>query len=146
MAVSEEQAIRNVTYNEGIKSYSSLDHDAGNDEQICTEYRARLEDTTDLLKRIERAAAAGKPVPKDLKPPEAMLYYMLLGVYAAYQAGRLTKEQGHNKKNEAYAVYKRMLAEYEQFREVAASMQRKIRDGYSIGGKTIIPKEESTDE
>lgn len=101
---------------------------------------------SELLQRIERAAAAGKPVPKDLRPPEAMLYYMLLGIYAAYQAGKINKEQGHDKKNEAYAVYKRMLAEYEQFTAVAASMQRKIREGYNIGGKTIIPKEENTNE
>jgi len=71
-----------------------------------------------------------------------MLYYMLMGVYATYQAGRLTKEQGHDKKNEAYAVYKRILAEYEQFTVVAASMQQKIREGYNIGDIEIIPKEE----
>ena len=99
---------------------------------------------SELLQRIERAAAANKPAPKDLRPPEAMLYYMLLGIYAAYQAGRLTKEQGHDKKNEAYAVYKRMLAEYEQFRAVAASMQQKIREGYNIGGVEVIPKEEES--
>lgn len=99
---------------------------------------------SELLQRIERAAAANKPAPKDLRPPESMLYYMLLGVYAAYQAGRLTKEQGHDKKNEAYAVYKRMLAEYEQFTAVAASMQQKIREGYNIGGVEIIPKEEES--
>lgn len=101
---------------------------------------------SELLQRIERAAAANKPAPKDLRPPEAMLYYMLLGIYAAYQAGRLTKEQGHDKKNEAYAVYKRMLAEYEQFKAAAASMQQKIRDGYNIGDVEIIPKEDKTNE
>ena len=95
---------------------------------------------SELLQKIEHDAARGKPCPKDLKPPETMLYYMLMGVYAAYQAGRLTKEQGHDKKNEAYTVYKRMLAEYEQFTAVAASMQQKIREGYNIGGIEIIPK------
>lgn len=98
---------------------------------------------SELLQRIERAAASNKPAPENLKPPEAMLYYMLVGVYAAYQSGRINKEQGHDKKNEAYAVYKRMLAEYEQFRAVAASMQQKIREGYNIGGIEIIPKEDS---
>ena len=97
---------------------------------------------SELLQKIEHDAARGKPCPKDLKPPETMLYYMLMGVYATYQAGKITKEQGHDKKNEAYAVYKRMLAEYEQFRVVAASMQQKIREGYNIGGVEIIPKEE----
>ena len=101
---------------------------------------------SELLQRIERAAAANKPAPADLRPPEAMLYYMLLGVYAAYQARKLTKEQGHNKKTEVYAIYKRMLAEYEQFTSVAASMQQKIREGYNIGGIEVIPKEDKTNE
>lgn len=101
---------------------------------------------SELLQRIERAAAVNKPAPKDLRPPESMLYYMLLGIYAAYQAGGLTKEQGHDKKNEAYAVYKRILAEYEQLTAAAASMQQKIREGYNIGGVDIIPKEENTND
>lgn len=101
---------------------------------------------SELLQTIERAAAHSKPAPKDLRPPESMLYYMLLGLYAAYQSGRITKEQGHQKKTEVYAIYKRMLAEYEQFRAVAASMQQKIREGYNIGDVEIIPKEDKTNE
>lgn len=101
---------------------------------------------SELLQKIEHDAARGKPCPKDLKPPETMLYYMLMGVYATYQAGKITKEQGHDKKNEVYAVYQRMLTEYEQFRAVAASMQQKIREGYNIGGIEIIPKEDKTNE
>lgn len=97
---------------------------------------------SELLQKIERAAAANKPAPKDLRPPEAMLYYMLLGIYAAYQAGRLTKEQGHDKKTEVYAVYNRMATEYTQFTELCAEYQKRIRDGYSVGGIEVIPKEE----
>ena len=97
---------------------------------------------SELLQRIERAAAASKPAPKDLRPPEAMLYYMLLGVYAAYQAGRLTKEQGHDKKVQVYAVYNRMATEYRQFTELCAEYQKRIRDGYSVSDMTIIPKED----
>lgn len=97
---------------------------------------------SELLQRIERAAAANKPAPKDLRPPEAMLYYMLLGIYAAYQAGRLTKEQGHDKKTEVYTIYNRMATEYTQFTELCAEYQKRIRDGYSVGGIEVIPKEE----
>ena len=97
---------------------------------------------SELLQRIERAAAANKPAPKDLKPPETMLYYMLLGVYSAYQAGKLTKEQGHDKKTEVYAVYNRFSLEYTQFTELCAEYQKRIRDGYAVGGKTIIPGED----
>jgi hypothetical protein len=98
---------------------------------------------SELLQRIERAAAANKPAPKDLRPPETMLYYMLLGIYAAYQAGKLTKEQGHDKKVLVYAVYNRMATEYKQFTELAALYQQRIREGYSVGGIEVIPKEEN---
>lgn len=101
---------------------------------------------SELLQRIERAAAANKPAPPDLRPPEAMLYYMLLGVYSAYQAGKLTKEQGHDKKTEVYAVYNRLLLEYTQFTELCAEYQKRIRDGYNVGDKTILPKEDKTNE
>ena len=101
---------------------------------------------SELLQRIERAAAANNPAPKDLRPPEAMLYYMLLGIYAAYQSGRITKEQGHQKKTEVYAIYNRMLTEYKQFTELAALYQQRIRDGYSVGDIEVIPKEDKTNE
>ncbi len=101
---------------------------------------------SELLQRIERAAAAGQPAPKDLRPPEAMLYYMLLGIYAAYQAGRLTKEQGHDKKTEVYTIYNRMATEYTRFTELTALYQQRIRDGYSVGGIEVIPKEDKTNE
>ena len=90
------------------------------------------------LQRIERAAAANKPAPENLNPPETMLYYMLMGVYAAYQSGRITKEQGHEKKVRVYAVYKRMAAEYSQFTEICCEYQKRLREGYGIGDKAII--------
>ena len=99
---------------------------------------------SELLQRIERAAAANKPAPKDLRPPEAMLYYMLLGIYAAYQAGKINKEQGHQKKTEVYEVYNRMATEYKQFTELCAEYQKRIRDGYDVGDITIIPKEDNS--
>lgn len=98
---------------------------------------------SELLQKIEHDAARGKSCPKDLKPPEAMLFHMLQGVYAAYQAGRLTKEQGHEKKIDVYTVYKRMATEYKQFTELAALYQQRIREGYSVGGIEVIPKEDS---
>ena len=100
---------------------------------------------SELLQKIEHDAARGNPCPKNLEPPEAMLYYMLVGVYASYQAGKITKEEGHEKKAEVYAVYNRMLTEYNQFREVCASMQQKIREGYTVSGVTIVPKEDNNE-
>jgi len=96
---------------------------------------------SELLQRIERAAAANKPAPADLKPPETMLYYMLMGVYATYQAGRLTKEQGHDYKVSVYNTYKKLKAEYDQYTEVCKLMQDRIREGYSVGGVTILKGE-----
>lgn len=101
---------------------------------------------SELLQKIERDAAHGKPCPKDLRPPETMLYYMLMGIYSAYQAGKLTKEQGHDYKGQAYNAYNKMAAEYEQFTEICRLYQQRIREGYSVGGVTIIPKEEESND
>ena len=97
---------------------------------------------SELLQRIERAAASNKPAPENLKPPEAMLYYMLVGVYAAYHSGRINKEQGHDKKVQVYAVYNRMAEEYRQFTELCAEYQKRIRDGYSVSGVTVMKGDE----
>ena len=93
------------------------------------------------IKEIEKNAASGKPAPKDLKPPEIMLYYMLMGLYASYQAGKITKEQGHSFKAQIMGAYKRISAEYEQFITVCNLYQQRIREGYSVGGVTVIHKE-----
>lgn len=98
----------------------------------------------DKMKDIERAAASAIPCPKNWNPPEKMLYFMLLGVYASYQSGKIDKEQGHNLKLEAYSTYQQVKTDYEQYIKVSKQMQDKIRNGYNVGGVTVIPKEEST--
>lgn len=98
---------------------------------------------SELLKRIEHDAAAGKPLPKDLRLPETMLYYMLFGIYASYQAGKIDKDKGHEMKTAAYNTYQKFLAEYTQFVQICKEYQRRLREGYSIEGITIIPKEDS---
>lgn len=106
---------------------------------------------SELLQRIEHEAATGKPAPKDLNPPETMLYYMLFGIYSSYQAGKIDKAKGHELKTAAYNTYHKFLAEYTQFVEISKEYQRRLREGYSIEGITIIPKgdnekDESTGE
>ena len=98
---------------------------------------------SELLQRIEHDAASGKAAPKDLRPPETMLFYMLFGIYASYQAGKIDKEKGHKLKTAAYNTYHKFLAEYMQFLEISKEYQRRLREGYSIEGITIIPKEEN---
>lgn len=97
---------------------------------------------SELLQQIEHDAAKGKPVPKELNPPEIMLYYMLLGVYTRYQCGRISREEGHELKTQVYAVYKRMAEEYRQFTEICALYQNRIREGYSVGGVTVMKGDE----
>ena len=87
---------------------------------------------SELLRQIETAAAKNEPCPKDLLPAETMLYYMLQGLYSAYQAGRFTKEQGHEMKNHIYSTYKRMAEEYRQFTEICAKYQEEIRNNHGI--------------
>ena len=127
MAVSEEQAIRNVTWNEGIKSYSSLDHDTGNDEQIITEYRANIYSS---YNQIESDAAHGKPIPKNLDPPEVMLFQSLSALYQRYRCKGITPEQGASEKQVIVNSYKRMRADYDQLHEICKLYQMRLKEGY----------------
>lgn len=98
---------------------------------------------SELLQKIEHDAATGTPIPKGLNPPETMLFYMLFGIYSSYQAGKISKEKGHEMKTAAYNTYNKFLAEYNQFTEISKEYQKRLREGYSIEGITIIPKEDS---
>lgn len=96
---------------------------------------------SELLQTIEHDAAHGKPCPKDLEPPETMLYYMLMGIYASYQAGKITKEQGHEHKISVYNIYQKLKAEYEQYTEICKEYQRRLLEGYSVGDVTVVGNE-----
>lgn len=87
---------------------------------------------SELLQKIERNAAQGNPVSKDLNPPEVMLHYMLMGLYASYHAGKLTKEEGHEYKLQIYTTYNKLLAEYNQFITICKEYQKRLREGYSM--------------
>ena len=77
---------------------------------------------------IESAAAAGKEIPEDLSPPDTMLYYMLLGLYACHRAGQITAEQGEERKKSIMNVYKRVKDDYEQYTDICKEYQRCIRE------------------
>ena len=86
---------------------------------------------SELLQEIERAAAAGKQAPEGLEPPEFMLYYMLLGLYASYRAGKFSIEDGKYHKAQIYNTYKRYSEEYIQFTTICKEYQQQIREGYN---------------
>ena len=77
---------------------------------------------------IESAAAAGKEIPEDLSPPDTMLYYMLLGVYAAYHSREISAEQGKEQKRQILNTYKRVKEDYEQYTGICKEYQRRIRE------------------
>ena len=83
---------------------------------------------SELLQKIEHDAACGKPCPKDLEPPETMLYYMLLGVYAAYHSREISAEQGKEQKRQILNTYKRVKEDYEQYTDICKEYQRCIRE------------------
>lgn len=85
---------------------------------------------SELLQEIERAAAAGKQAPEGLEPPEFMLYYMLLGLFASYRAGKFTAEVGKYHKAQIYNTYKRYSNEYKQFLTICKEYQKQIKEGY----------------
>ena len=97
---------------------------------------------SELLQKIEHDAAHRKPCPKDLAPPETMLYYMLMGVYSSYQAGKITKAQGHEYKSSVYNTYQKLKAEYDQYIEICKEYQKRLREGYNIGGVEIMKGED----
>lgn len=83
------------------------------------------------LEQLERLAIKGEPLPKETEPPETMLYYMLTGLYARYQSGKLTTEQGKQHKQQIMGAYKRYRDEYLQFGTICKEYQAQIRAGYA---------------
>ena len=96
---------------------------------------------SESLQMIEHEAAKGNKLPKDLRPPEVMLYYMLSGLYARYQSGKISKPDAKQHKQEIYNTYHKLTAEYEQFLEVCREYQNRLRNGYQVSGVNIIEKE-----
>lgn len=86
---------------------------------------------SELLQRIERAAASNKPAPENLKPPETMLFYMLSGLYAQYHSKRISREEAQKRKSYAMIMYKRYQDDYKQFCDICKRYQELIKEGYS---------------
>ena len=80
------------------------------------------------LEQLEQLAIKGEPLPKETEPPETMLYYMLTGLYARYQSGKLTTEQGKEQKRQILNTYKRVKDDYEQYVGICKEYQRRIRE------------------
>lgn len=80
------------------------------------------------LEQLERLAIKGEPLPKETEPPETMLYYMLTGLYARYQSGKLTTEQGKEQKRQILNTYRRVKEDYEQYVGICKEYQRRIRE------------------
>ena len=130
MGVSEEQAIRNVTYNNDELNYEEYN--------VIENYTAQKKNptykydtvTVNLSQTdIEKAALKGEQIPKDLPAHDIMLYYMLTGLYARYQARLLTKAEAQKHKQTILNTYQRVKAEYEQFTEICKLYQEKIKQG-----------------
>lgn len=77
---------------------------------------------------IEKAALKGEPIPKDLPAHEIMLYYMLTGLYARYQARLITKTEAQKHKQTIMTTYQRVKNDYEQFTAICKEYQRRLRD------------------
>lgn len=86
---------------------------------------------SELLQKIEHDAAHGEPCPKDLKPPETMLFYMLSGLYAQYHSKRISREEAQKRKSYAMIMYKRYQDDYKQFCDICKRYQELIKEGYS---------------
>lgn len=79
---------------------------------------------------IEKAASKGEPIPQDLKPYDTMLYYMLTGLYARYQARLINKEEAKQQKKVIMNTYKSVKDDYEQYTSICKMYQEEIHSKY----------------
>ena len=93
---------------------------------------------SELFQNLEKMAAKGIEAPKTLEPPEMMLYYMLMGLYSTYQSGKLTKEQGQERKRQIYNTFEKVEADYKQYIQITKEYQKRLREGYNIGGVEVM--------
>ena len=91
--------------------------------------------------QIEQYAAKAQPIPKDLTPPEAMLYHMLLPLYEVYRRGVIGKDEGKARKQRIYNVYEQFRSQYKAYLDICAQCQKQIREGYKIGNVVVIRPE-----
>ena len=91
---------------------------------------------------IIRLAANRNPLPDGQQPPEVMLFYMLTGLYSAFYNGTITKEAAAMEKRKILGVCERFRKEYEQFLSICREYQQRLKEGYSVGGVTLLEKEE----
>ena len=60
---------------------------------------------------IERAAAAGKPMPKELRLSEQLLFLTLRELYHSFKSGAVSREQGSMEKKQIMKAYDQVLFE-----------------------------------
>lgn len=99
---------------------------------------------SEQLKELEKLAAKGENLPENLRPPEIMLYYMLSGLYAQFQSGKLAKPEAASRKQAILRVYEHLKNEYEQYISICKEYQERLRNGYKINENALLKKEVST--
>lgn len=92
----------------------------------------------DLLD-LEKLASKGATCPKDITPPEIMLFHTLSALYAKYQLGKISREDAQVEKKQIYKAYERMNTEYNSYIKLCKDLQDIIRNGYNIGGVEVVP-------
>lgn len=88
---------------------------------------------------IEKLASRGAACPKNLTPPETMLFHTLSALYAQYQLGKISREDAQVEKKQIYKAYERMNTEYNSYIKLCKDLQDIIRNGYNIGGVEVVP-------
>lgn len=87
---------------------------------------------------LEKLASRGATCPKNITPPEIMLFHTLSALYAKYQLGKISREDAQTEKKQIYKAYERMNTEYLSYIKLCKDLQDIIRDGYKIGDKEVI--------
>lgn len=88
---------------------------------------------------LEKLASRGAACPKNITPPEIMLFHTLSALYAKYQLGKIGREDAQVEKKQIYKAYERMNTEYLSCIKLCKDLQDIIRNGYNVGGKVVVP-------
>ena len=91
-----------------------------------------------LSEQLEELAKRGEAMPKKLDPPEIMLYQSLAALYQRYRVGGISVERARFEKRSIYSAYRQMLADYDLLHDICREYQRRLREGYSVGGRTVM--------
>ena len=89
-----------------------------------------------LSEQLAKIAYNGGDMPKNLEPPEVMLFQSMAALSLRYRMGGISAEKASTEKQGIYNAYRRMRADYDNLLEVCKLYQTRLREGYGRNEST----------